>query len=138
MRKNRGDVNSSIDFTVNAFEGVAGAQADLMGRRQGKALRQVFFHPRSEFWSGFGRGGNEFFEASVGGQEIKGLAKIGLTDREIDPSVGEEAQHLGRISRMDRKIEGSKQLSLREFQAFKFSDPQLDFSKTTTLPRRYK
>ena len=108
MRKNRGDVNSSIDFPVNALEGVAGAQADLMGRRQGKALRQVFFHPRSEFWSGFGRGGNEFFEASVGGQEIKGLAKIGLTDREIDPSVGEEAQHLGRISRMDRKVEGSK------------------------------
>ena len=42
------------------------------------------------------------------GQRIEGLAKIGLTGREIDPSVGEKAQHLGRILRMDRKIEGSK------------------------------
>ncbi len=42
------------------------------------------------------------------GQRIEGLAKIGLIGREIDPSVGEKAQHLGRILRMDRKIEGSK------------------------------
>ena len=42
------------------------------------------------------------------GQCIEGLTKIGLTGREIDPSVGEKAQHLGRISRMDRKVEGSK------------------------------
>ena len=42
------------------------------------------------------------------GQQIEGLAKIGLTDREIDPRVGEKAQHLGRRSRIDRKVEGSK------------------------------
>ena len=30
-----------------------------------------------------------------------------------------------------------RKLSLRESRAFKFSDPHLDFSKTTTLPRRY-
>ena len=40
------------------------------------------------------------------GQRIEGLAKIGLTGREIDPSVGEKAQHLGRISRMDGNVEG--------------------------------
>ena len=74
MREDRGDVSSSIDFPVNAFEGVAGAQADLMNRRQGKdgkALGQVFFHPGSEFWSRFEIRGNEFFEASVCGQKIR-------------------------------------------------------------------
>jgi hypothetical protein len=42
------------------------------------------------------------------GQQIEGLAKIGLIDREIDPRAGEKAPHLGRISRMDRKVEGAK------------------------------
>ena len=42
------------------------------------------------------------------GQRIEGLAKIGLIGREIDPSVGEKAQHLGKTSRVDRKVEGSK------------------------------
>ncbi len=49
-------------------------------------------------------------------QRIEGLAKIGLTGREIDPSVGEKAQHLGRISRMDRKVEGSKPRGSRRAQ----------------------
>ena len=40
------------------------------------------------------------------GQCIEGLAKIGLTDHEIDPSVGKKAQPLGRRSRMDRKVVG--------------------------------
>ena len=42
------------------------------------------------------------------GQRIEGLAKIGLPGRSIDLSVGDKAQHLGKISRMDRKVEGSK------------------------------
>ena len=56
------------------------------------------------------------------GQWIEGLAKIGLTGREIDLKVGEKAQHLGRIvvvqriSRMDRKVEGSKPRGSRRAQ----------------------
>ena len=50
------------------------------------------------------------------GQQIEGLAKIGLTDREIDPRVGEKALHLGRISRMDRKVEGAKPGGSRRVQ----------------------
>ena len=50
------------------------------------------------------------------GQRIEGLAKIRLTGREIDPSSVEKAQRLERISRMDRKIEGSKPRSSRSAQ----------------------
>ena len=54
--------------------------------------------------------------ANNSGQRIEGLAKVCLTDSEIDPSVGEKAQHLGRISRMDGNVEGSKPGGSRRVQ----------------------
>ena len=64
------------------------------------------------------------------GQSIEGLAKIGLTGREIDPRVGEKAQYLGRISSMDRKVEGSKPGGSRRAQpdGATLSDPSAELA----------
>ena len=64
------------------------------------------------------------------GQWIEGLAKIGLTGREIDPRVGEKAQYLGRISSMDRKVEGSKPGGSRRAQpdGATLSDPSAELA----------
>jgi hypothetical protein len=39
----------------------------------GKALREVFLHPSGEFWSGGGVGGDDFFEAGLGGEPIRAI-----------------------------------------------------------------
>ena len=36
----------------------------------GKALREVFLHPRGEFWGGGGMGGDDFLEAGLSGEPI--------------------------------------------------------------------
>ncbi len=65
------------------------------------------------------------------GQWIEGLAKLRLTDREIDPSVGKKAQHLGRRSRLNRKVEGSKLGGSRRRQpnGATLSDPSAELAE---------
>ena len=71
--KEAGDARAAFEFFIDAFERVAGAQAALVvageGER-GKALREVFLHPGGEFGGGGGVGGDDFFEAGLGGEAI--------------------------------------------------------------------
>jgi hypothetical protein len=74
--KEAGHAGAAFDFLVDALDGVGGAQAPLMGRRQrknGQALRQVFFHPGGEFRSGDGVAGHHFFEAQIGRHAAGGV-----------------------------------------------------------------
>ena len=48
---------AAFEFLVDAFEGVGGAQAALMGCGQiedGKAFGEIFLHPGGELWSDAG------------------------------------------------------------------------------------
>ena len=52
-----GDAGAALEFLVDAFDGVGGAQAGLVGRGQdedGQPLGQVFLHPRGQFGGAFG------------------------------------------------------------------------------------
>lgn len=74
--KEGGDAGSAFEFEIDSFEGVAGAQAALVGGREsedGEALRDIFFHPCSELWSGFGIGGDEVFETILSGLKVRAI-----------------------------------------------------------------
>ena len=74
--KEAGDAGAAFEFFIDAFERVAGAQAALVLAREGesgKALREVFLHPSGEFGSGGGVGGDDFFEAGLGGEPIRAI-----------------------------------------------------------------
>ena len=71
--KEAGDAGAAFEFFIDAFERVAGAQAALMLARKGeggKTLGEIFLHPGGEFWGGGGVGGDDFFEAGLGGEPI--------------------------------------------------------------------
>ena len=74
--KEAGDACAAFEFFVDAFERVAGAQAALVAPGEGeggKALGEVFLHPGGEFGGGGGVGGNDFFEAGLGGELIRAI-----------------------------------------------------------------
>ena len=74
--KEAGDAGAAFEFFIDAFERVAGAQAALVLAREGesgKALREVFLHPGGEFGGGGGVGGDDFFEAGLGGEPIRAI-----------------------------------------------------------------
>jgi hypothetical protein len=74
--KEAGDAGAAFEFFIDAFERVAGAPAALViageGER-GKALGEVFLHPGGEFGGGGGVGGDDFFEAGLGGEPIRAI-----------------------------------------------------------------
>ena len=60
---------AAFEFLVDAFEGVARAQAALVGGWEGEdaqAFRDGGFEPGGEFGGGGGVGGDEFLEAALG------------------------------------------------------------------------
>ena len=64
-----------LSSSVDAFEGVGGAQAALMGGwelEDGEALGEVFLHPRGELWGDGGVGGDDFLEPGLGVRAIGG------------------------------------------------------------------
>jgi len=74
--KEGGDAGSAFEFEIDAFESVAGAQASLMGGREsedGEALWDIFFHPSSEFWGGFGIGCDEVFETLLSRLKVRAV-----------------------------------------------------------------
>ena len=74
--KEAGDAGAAFEFFIDAFERVAGAQTALVFAGEGeggKALGEVFFHPGGEFGSGGGVGGDDFFEAGLGGEAIRAI-----------------------------------------------------------------
>ena len=69
--KEAGDAGAAFEFFIDAFERVAGAQAALVVAGEGEsgeALREVFLHPGGQFGGGGGVGGDDFFEAGLGGE----------------------------------------------------------------------
>jgi len=67
------DAGAAFEFLIDAFDGVASAHAAAVGIREskdGEALGDIFFHPSSEFWGGFGVVGDAFLETSVGAGQI--------------------------------------------------------------------
>jgi len=68
-----GDSGAAFDFLVDAFQRVAGAQATLVGHREGEdgeALGEVGLHPGGQLWRAGGITGHDFFEAEFCGWAI--------------------------------------------------------------------
>ena len=66
---------AAFAFLIDAFEGVGGAQAALMGGGQldeAEALGEVFLHPDGELWGGGGVGGDDFLKPGLGVGAIRG------------------------------------------------------------------
>ena len=66
---------AALEFLVDPFEGVGGAQAALVGGGQfedGDALGKSFLHPGGELWGGGGVGGNDFLKPGLGVGAIRG------------------------------------------------------------------
>lgn len=90
VSKDGGDAGATLEFLVDAFEGVGGAEAALGGNfegENGQAIGEVALHPMRKFWSGCGVGGGDFrkaasrpdlnatdFFAGLGGTQLVGLA----------------------------------------------------------------
>ena len=94
--KEAGDAGAAFEFFIDAFERVAGAQAALVLAREGesgKALREVFLHPGGEFWGGGGVGGDDFFEAGLGGEPIRAIEHG--ADGVGDGGALVQARHIG-------------------------------------------
>ena len=71
-----GDAGAAFEFLVDPFQSVAGAEAELLGWRQGedgKTLGQVGFHPGGEFGSVGGIEGDDFLEASFRSRSIRAV-----------------------------------------------------------------
>ena len=71
-----GDAGPALEFLVDPFQGVAGAQSELVGEWQsedGEALGQVGFHPGGEFRSAGGIEGDDFLEAAFRGRPIRAV-----------------------------------------------------------------
>ena len=71
-----GDAGTALEFLVDPFQGIAGAQSELVGEWQGEdgeALGQAGFHPGGEFGSAGGIEGDDFLEASFSGWPIRAV-----------------------------------------------------------------
>ncbi len=79
VREEAGDAGAAFEFQVDAFEGVGGAQAALLGWREGKdakmaqALGQVFLHPLGQLGRGGGIGGDHVLEAQFGAGTVRAV-----------------------------------------------------------------
>ena len=65
--KETGDAGAAFEFLVDPFQGVAGAQPELVGQWQGEdaeALGQVGFQPGGECGSAGGIEGDDFLETA--------------------------------------------------------------------------
>jgi len=71
IREDTGDAGAALEFLIDAFQGVGGAQSFLVGEGQGKdrqTLRQIFFHPSRKFGGAVGVVGDDFLEAGFGSE----------------------------------------------------------------------
>ena len=76
VRKEGCDAGSALEFLIDAFEGVARAQAALVSGRErenGEARGDVLFHPGGKFRGGLGVGGDEMIEPGLSGGEIRAV-----------------------------------------------------------------
>ena len=74
--KDAGDAGAAFEFLVDAFEGVAGAQAALVGGREGEdgeAFRDGGFKPEGEFWGGGGVGDEEYRQSALGTWAVRAV-----------------------------------------------------------------
>src|ERR1035441_9829149 len=66
-----GDAGAALEFLVDPFQSVVGAQSELVGEWQGEdgeTLGQIGFHPGGAVGSAGGIVGHDFFLASVSGR----------------------------------------------------------------------
>jgi hypothetical protein len=70
------DAGAALEFKIDAFDGIAGAESALVGGREGEdgeALGDIFLHPSGESGCGLGVGEDEVFEAFLSGGQIWGV-----------------------------------------------------------------
>lgn len=67
--KDPGEAGAAFDFLIEPFEGIAGAQAALVGGGKGEAGEAFWngvFEPGGKFWGGDGVGDDEFRQTALG------------------------------------------------------------------------